>query len=243
MNWDIDDPRWTAWLLGDLDDAERHEAEAHLAADPDLKRQVEGLRETLEVLKQAFESEPPSRELEPLRSEAVRRAESAPGGKTALRLWLPTAAAALLALGFGLAHLLNRPGASSQSETPMPELEMERSIEFDDAPSMDSLKEPQPAAMPEEPEQRMKQSLEINGGVVLDQRADAPTDDAAPGESRSRPRRSAFGYGNDVERAEAEEEAKDSASEGAWFQKEEIPMPTPTPTPTATPTPTPTVEP
>src|SRR5262245_50848902 len=45
-----DDPRLTAYALGELDDAERPEVEDRLSLDPEARRFVEDIRRTAELL-------------------------------------------------------------------------------------------------------------------------------------------------------------------------------------------------
>ena len=53
-----DDPRLTAYVLGELSDAERETVEAHLTTSPACRRAVEELRATTVLLDEALQSEP-----------------------------------------------------------------------------------------------------------------------------------------------------------------------------------------
>lgn len=111
MNWEIEDPRWTAFLLGELSPDEHAEAEELLRKKPQLQCDVESLKTVLEYLQTEF-SQPALRALEPLRKEAVLQHKS---HKTPRRLWFPTAAAALFAIGFGIAHYFSLPSSAPKS--------------------------------------------------------------------------------------------------------------------------------
>ncbi len=115
MNWEIEDPRWTAYLLGELSAEERAEAEKMLKQHPHLQQEVDSLNTVLGCLQSEI-SKQPLPLFEPLRKEAVLQNPSA---KKSRSLWFPTAAAALLAIGFGVAHFLN-PATSPTSPVPVP---------------------------------------------------------------------------------------------------------------------------
>src|SRR5947209_15754340 len=60
-----DDPRLTAYALGELDDADRPEIEALLARDPEARAFLEEVRETARLLGESLRDEPrPSLEAE-----------------------------------------------------------------------------------------------------------------------------------------------------------------------------------
>jgi anti-sigma factor RsiW len=57
MNFEPDDPRLTAYALGELDGAELREMEAHLLEDPAARRVVEEIRASAAMLKDGFGQE------------------------------------------------------------------------------------------------------------------------------------------------------------------------------------------
>jgi Ca-activated chloride channel family protein len=58
MRFDLDDPRLTAYALGELDDdAEREALEAHIKSDPEASRFVDEIRATAELLTQHLRAE------------------------------------------------------------------------------------------------------------------------------------------------------------------------------------------
>ncbi|GEM_PF-4547123 len=100
----IEDPVWTAYILGELSPQDHARAESLLCEHPQLAADVREMEATLNTLQAAFAVEEPDRELEPLRRERVLR-EGRPDvleSDTSVKPWLPTAIAASLALGFGL---------------------------------------------------------------------------------------------------------------------------------------------
>jgi hypothetical protein len=114
----IDDPQWTAYALGELSAAEKTEAEAFLAADPNLRGEVEDLKQTLALLQAEFkQSTAPA--FDPLRREMILNL-SGSLKKMPLWVWLPSAAAAMLAIGLGIAHFLSVPPAIQPEMTEIP---------------------------------------------------------------------------------------------------------------------------
>ncbi|WP_337174429.1 von Willebrand factor type A domain-containing protein [Paludisphaera sp.] len=103
MNFDLDDPRLTAFALGELPDTERPEIEKALAERPDLAREVEEIRQTALLL------------TEKLHDEQAREAVAAPPLKLVseaprkARFWRRypwmTGVAALAVLGFSTSLL------------------------------------------------------------------------------------------------------------------------------------------
>lgn len=69
-SFDADDPRLTAYVLDELEPAERAELEQLLASSPEARAAVGEIRETIGVLNSAYDSEP-LRELEPLQSNGA----------------------------------------------------------------------------------------------------------------------------------------------------------------------------
>ncbi|MCC5850804.1 MAG: hypothetical protein JJU29_22170, partial [Verrucomicrobia bacterium] len=107
MSWPKDDPRWTAHVLGDLADNERAEAEAQLAEDPALRRYVEELGQTVTLLQTVLQEPVPGTErIVDDCGDAIRKtapAEETPSTRS-FALWLPTAIAAILVIGLGMAY-------------------------------------------------------------------------------------------------------------------------------------------
>jgi Ca-activated chloride channel homolog len=83
-----DDPRLTAYVLGELDDADRAAVEAALAADPACRQAVEELRQTSAVLFEALQSEP-APALDESRREQIRRSAAQPVPQRLVRVHEP----------------------------------------------------------------------------------------------------------------------------------------------------------
>src|SRR4051812_22100310 len=98
MPFDPDDPRLTAYALGELDDADRAEVESALADDPSGRLAVEEIRATAQLLAEGLRREP-SPGLAPEQREAIewRLRRRWPRPWLLSSLGLATAAAALLA--------------------------------------------------------------------------------------------------------------------------------------------------
>jgi hypothetical protein len=108
MTPDLNDPKWTEYLLGDLTGEELQSAETLLEQNPDLREELNALRATLELTQQAL--------LEPVTGEediadACRAALDRPPNRRPILFILPTAIAAGLALFLGLNVFLNRDAA------------------------------------------------------------------------------------------------------------------------------------
>ncbi len=58
MTFDPDDPRLTAFALGELDDAERSEVEALVRDHPEARKLVEEVRATAQILTERLRHEP-----------------------------------------------------------------------------------------------------------------------------------------------------------------------------------------
>src|SRR5438270_170155 len=56
--FDANDPRWTAYILNELDPAESADCESLLATDPDASRAVAELRRTIDQLTIELQREP-----------------------------------------------------------------------------------------------------------------------------------------------------------------------------------------
>lgn len=89
-----DDPRLTAYALGELDESERALVESWLDEDPELAVELGAIDDVADLLGEAFERE---HELRPVASR------SSSGGSSTGAWWtLAAAAAVLLAIGVGV---------------------------------------------------------------------------------------------------------------------------------------------
>ncbi len=91
MTWNMDDPRWTAYALGELSEADRAELDAVIEADPEARAYLESLRETIGAI-EAELSAAPAPALDDLQRQRIQVA--AKGGRSARRRWLAIAGAA-----------------------------------------------------------------------------------------------------------------------------------------------------
>lgn len=94
----LEDPKWTAYCLGELPEAEREACEQALQADPALAAELEAHRELLQLLDTSLAHPVPG--TGHIAADCVARV--APKPRRPLRLWIPTALAASLAILFGL---------------------------------------------------------------------------------------------------------------------------------------------
>jgi Ca-activated chloride channel homolog len=126
MNIHPDDPRWTAYVLGELSDADRAEVEQELESSPEAREIVDEIRMMTMLLKDELAKEP-SPSLVPDQRRAVREAAVAQNG-AGRRQWFAgafaaAAVAAVLLLGVALPSLLRKPApdlgyqAASEQET------------------------------------------------------------------------------------------------------------------------------
>ena len=123
MTLDPNDPKLTAYVLGELDDADRAAVEKALGSSPELRRAVEEIRRTADLLAEHLQAElAPT--LTPGQREAILQQSDQPAlpavapvhkPRTRRRLVFSLAAAAcvLLAAGIGLYSL---PGVWSGRE-------------------------------------------------------------------------------------------------------------------------------
>jgi hypothetical protein len=115
------EPKWTAYLLGELDPEEARRLEAELEADPELRGELAHLEETLELLRGALGG--------PVDGGAELLDHCRRGMRPRLwlrpSLWMPAAAAAMLVAGLALPLLTvrHRAGPAAPEET-VQELEM-----------------------------------------------------------------------------------------------------------------------
>ena len=71
------DPKWTAYVLGELDEADRASVERLLETSPEARALVNELKETASVLNEALTSESPELVLTAAQRAAVRNAAGA----------------------------------------------------------------------------------------------------------------------------------------------------------------------
>src|SRR5262249_24683742 len=112
MNIHPDDPRWTAYVLGELSAAERAEVERELESFAEAREIVDEIRMMSMLLKEELANESPAA-MDPAQKRAVREA-AAVSVKPAKRSWaiggfVVAAMAALLVLGVALPSLLRTP--------------------------------------------------------------------------------------------------------------------------------------
>ncbi|HET6430322.1 MAG TPA: von Willebrand factor type A domain-containing protein [Phycisphaerae bacterium] len=119
-----DDPRLTAYALGEMDPAEREAFEAELADNPEARRQVEQIRTLAAELSGQLAAEPAPELTAPqkqaLAEAAGRPAEGTyrPARRSLIRLWVPMAAAAGIVIAFWVILAgLGQQKASSPSGT------------------------------------------------------------------------------------------------------------------------------
>ncbi|HEV3165631.1 MAG TPA: VWA domain-containing protein [Isosphaeraceae bacterium] len=121
MTYDPNDPRLTAYALDELDDADRPDVEAQLAACAESRRTVDDIRATAQLLSQQLHREP-SPGLTAIHFQAIEGQLSQPQAPTNGRprfRWLTVALAASF-LGAAGALLLARP-FDSKKKAPAPE--------------------------------------------------------------------------------------------------------------------------
>ena len=94
----IDDPRLTAYALGECDEADRQAVERAILSDPDLRRELEDIRETCGVLQADLGAASATEGLGDQRRASVL-AQAA--GRSSWRPW-PLAAVALLGVAVGV---------------------------------------------------------------------------------------------------------------------------------------------
>ncbi len=90
MNHEFEEQKFTAYLLGELDETERREVEEILAESPSARRQLDELRETTALLQEGLQAEllfAPEERLDEGRRARVDRAIAAPGRKPAALSW------------------------------------------------------------------------------------------------------------------------------------------------------------
>ena len=105
MSVDPNDPKLTAYALGELDEDERAQIEAQVAHSEELRRTVDEIRDTAKVLTEELQSEPVLSLTSDQRQVIEANAVEVDGGSTTTpgkrplifrRWWIPTALAASL---------------------------------------------------------------------------------------------------------------------------------------------------
>src|SRR4051812_16902440 len=120
MNIHRDDPRWTAYVLGELNAADRAEIERELESSAEAREIVDEIRMMTLLLKDELTKEAPLA-LNPAQTRSVRAAAGANGSPK--RQWIlggfaGAAIAALVIFGVALPSLLREPVAQLKPETP-----------------------------------------------------------------------------------------------------------------------------
>lgn len=95
MNFNPDDPRWTAYALGESDPADRTRMDAEYAANPEARQFVDGVRATARQLKAAWAAEP-SIALRPAQKQQLLAAAQPPVIRFPRRWFLELGAAAAI---------------------------------------------------------------------------------------------------------------------------------------------------
>ena len=118
MTLSADDPRLSAWILGELSDEDAHVVEAAVSASPELQAEVELLRESIHLLEEAFELPVEGAEAFSREHQAAVTAWSPPAPKPWDPFRLATALTAMLAMVIGVVWWNQQPrNASAQNET------------------------------------------------------------------------------------------------------------------------------
>jgi len=156
MTLDTNDPKLTAYALGELDEPARREVEAALEGDEAARRAVEEIRSVAGMLTEQLAAEPAPG----LTAEQRRAVQVQPAGPVRrIRLWVPlaAAAAAILAVGVGLYLATLRQGGEtpvaprggtpgpSQDATPAGTPEPKDDLEYYGTPEPAERKTPQRA--------------------------------------------------------------------------------------------------
>ena len=99
MTFDPDDWRWTAYLLGELDEVDRAAIERQLAADPEARAYVDSLRDTVDMLARDLSAAPatPAR-LDDVARKRIERAAATAPRRGRRRWWMAGGAATMIAV-------------------------------------------------------------------------------------------------------------------------------------------------
>ncbi|MCH7886034.1 MAG: hypothetical protein IIC01_12415, partial [Planctomycetes bacterium] len=109
MKIDSNDPKLTAYALGELDAKEQAEVEVQVGQSETLRQTVRSIRETADLLRNDLQSEPCPTLSEDQRTAIGAKMAGHAGRKGAAsrslfarrRIWIPTAVAASMAIAFG----------------------------------------------------------------------------------------------------------------------------------------------
>jgi Ca-activated chloride channel homolog len=78
MTWNMDDPRWTAYVLGELEDGDRAELERVLEDSADARAYVASLRDTIGAIERELTAQPQPAALDELQRKRIANAAAAP---------------------------------------------------------------------------------------------------------------------------------------------------------------------
>ena len=132
--FDADDPRFTAYALGELDDAdERATVETICDRDPEARACVAGVRETAALLTAEL-SGAPGIELSDLQRKAIRDAGATPSVKPSRRgLWI-AGGAALAAAAAGIVMVVATPMGAKRAPTGSSAETLDRTVAVSSSP-------------------------------------------------------------------------------------------------------------
>ncbi len=136
MKMDADDPRWTAYALGEIaDEKERAEIEGILAESAEMRRLVEGIRETAGLLKEELRAEPALTLTQTQREKIESRAGAGRSWLMRKPVWIFAGAAAALLLAFSV--IVRQPGreqtaAVRQKSSPVMTAELKEPAQIQD---------------------------------------------------------------------------------------------------------------
>jgi Ca-activated chloride channel family protein len=103
MKIDVNDPRWTAYALGEIaDEKERAEIESLLAESEEMRQLVEEIRQTAGLLREEFRAEPFIGLTQTQRERIEAKANARRGWFQSRPVWIATAAAAALLLAISV---------------------------------------------------------------------------------------------------------------------------------------------
>ena len=161
MKIDLNDPRLTAYALGEMDLAEQTAFEKEIGDSEELRREIEAIRETAEMLALELQDEP-APELTPEQRQAIKT--GAPKAPPRRRRWLViaswAAAAACLGVVGGIWAILNEPvyyslpagGGSSHEIASRPAADSEKIFQELGQPITRPAPDPKPASGRQRPE-------------------------------------------------------------------------------------------
>src|SRR5262245_7982464 len=112
MTWNMDDPRWTAYVLGELDAADREELDGVLASDGEARAYVASLRETIDALERELGAQPAPAALDELQR---KRIHGAAVRRSRRGVWIASAVVASAAAGVALVVVSSSQGSSDNA--------------------------------------------------------------------------------------------------------------------------------